>query len=189
MADFVAALALVLEHEGGYADDPDDRGGETYRGIARRFHPDWSGWPRVDALKRGTNFPRSLVGDRRLEEAVAALYRDLYWDPFQGDALPDQSLAQELFDTAVNLGVRRAVRFLQDSLNLLNRNQRNYADLVVDGWFGDKSIDAVRAVVAADGDARFVVRLINAMQAAHYIDVMRNDPTQEKYARGWLTRA
>jgi len=189
MADFAAALALVLEHEGGYADDPDDRGGETYRGIARRFHPDWPGWSRVDALKRGTGFPGSLAGDRRLHEAVAALYRDLYWDPFQGDALPDQPLAEELFDTAVNLGVRRAVRFLQESLNLLNRNQRNYADLVVDGWFGDNTLDAVLAVVADDGDARFVVRLINAMQAAHYIDVMRNDPTQEKYARGWLTRA
>jgi lysozyme family protein len=189
MADLAAALARVLEHEGGYADDPDDRGGETYRGIARRFHPDWSGWSRVDALKRGAGFPRSLAGDRRVEEAVAALYRDLYWDRFHGDSLPDQPLAEELFDTAVNLGVRRAVRFLQDSLNLLNRSQRNYADLVVDGWFGDATLDAVRAVVAVDGDARFVVRLINAMQAAHYIDVMRHDSTQEKYARGWLTRA
>ncbi|HBB40901.1 MAG: hypothetical protein COW73_03910 [Nitrospirae bacterium CG18_big_fil_WC_8_21_14_2_50_70_55] len=188
MADFAAALALVLIHEGGYANDPDDRGGETYRGIARRFHPDWPGWSRVDALSRRPGFPRSLETDPRLAAAVAAFYRDLYWDQFQGDALPDQRLAEELFDTAVNLGVRRAVRFLQEALNLLNRNQRTYADLVVDGWLGEKSLAALALVSAADGDARFVVKLINALQAAHYLDVMRHDPTQEKFARGWLSR-
>ncbi|MFM7564688.1 MAG: glycosyl hydrolase 108 family protein, partial [Planctomycetota bacterium] len=39
MADFAIAFDETMINEGGYVDDPDDRGGETYRGVARRFHP------------------------------------------------------------------------------------------------------------------------------------------------------
>ncbi|GAB4358816.1 MAG: glycosyl hydrolase 108 family protein [Gammaproteobacteria bacterium] len=188
MASFARALAIVLKHEGGYVNDPVDRGGETYRGIARRFHPDWSGWKRIDALKRRAGFPASLGNDRSLQRSVADFYRRYYWRPIQGDKLGDEALAQELFDTAVNMGVRRAVRFFQEALNLLNRNQKNYDDLVVDGWLGAKSLAALEALVKSDRGSRHLLKLMNALQAAHYIEIMRNDPRQERFARGWLNR-
>ena len=40
-----------MEHEGGYVDDRDDRGGETYRGISRNNFPDWKGWKKIDGFK------------------------------------------------------------------------------------------------------------------------------------------
>ena len=52
MADFKEAFELTLAHEGGYVKDPDDRGGETYKGIARRYNPGWSGWARIDKAKK-----------------------------------------------------------------------------------------------------------------------------------------
>lgn len=188
MADFQKALNLVLQHEGGYANDPVDRGGETYRGVARRVHPNWAGWRRIDALKSRQGFPATLDTDSGLQQAVADFYRVNYWAPIKGDQMNDDALAQELFDTAVNMGVRRAVRFFQEALNLLNRDQKNYEDLTVDGWLGDKSLAALSALLRSDQNSRHLLRLLNALQAAHYIEIMRNDPTQERFARGWLNR-
>ncbi len=185
---FDAALAQVLEHEGGYVDDPDDRGGETYRGIARRFHPDWPGWTRIDRAKRRADFPRCLDDDRELQAAVAELYRRLYWEPVGGDRLPDEALGIELMDTAVNMGVRRAARFLQEALNLLNRNQRSWPDLVVDGWIGDKSIAALNKCLRGRNGRDWLLKVLNTLQAERYLDIMRRDPSQERFARGWLKR-
>ncbi len=188
MADYQKALALVLQHEGGYANDPVDRGGETYRGIARRVHPQWAGWRRVDAQRGTPGFPAVLDRDGVLQRAVADFYRANYWAPIKGDQLDDDAVAQELFDTAVNMGVRRAVRFFQEALNLLNRNQKNYADLTVDGWLGDKSLAALGAYLKSDRNTHYLLKLLNALQAMHYIEIMRNDPTQERFTRGWLSR-
>lgn len=189
MADFGNALAHVLGHEGGYANDPVDRGGETYRGVARRMHPGWAGWRRVDALRGKAGFPAALDADKALQRAVADFYRANYWAPLKGDQLDDEALARELFDTAVNMGVRRAVRFFQEALNLLNRNQRSYDDLTVDGWLGDKSLAALKAYLKTDRSTFYLLKLLNALQAAHYVEIMRNDPSQERFARGWLKRA
>jgi lysozyme family protein len=187
MADSEAALARTLAHEGGYVHDPKDRGGETYKGIARRFHPSWEGWTRIDRAKRARGFPRSLESDAALQAAVAALYKQHYWDKFQGDALPDQAIAEELFDTAVNLGVGRAVEYLQRALNALNRNGTLYDDLVTDGQFGRKSLAALRAYLKTD-KPETLLKILNVLQGMHYINYMTQSPEQEKFARGWFKR-
>ena len=40
LTKFDDIIEIVLEHEGGYVNDPDDPGGETNFGIAKRSHPD-----------------------------------------------------------------------------------------------------------------------------------------------------
>ncbi|HJW81700.1 MAG TPA: glycosyl hydrolase 108 family protein [Acidiferrobacterales bacterium] len=66
MADFKEAFELTLAHEGGYVKDPDDRGGETYKGIARRYNPGWPGWARINKAKQQRGFPKSLEADQTL---------------------------------------------------------------------------------------------------------------------------
>jgi lysozyme family protein len=187
MADFQPAFQRTLGHEGGYVRDPKDRGGETYKGIARRFNPGWAGWARIDQAKRARNFPRNLDSDATLQAAVAALYKQHYWDKFQGDAIPDQAIAEELFDTAVNLGVGRAVEFLQRALNALNREATLYEDLVADGLFGRKSLTALRAYLKTD-KPETLLKILNVLQGMHYINYMTQSPEQEKFARGWFKR-
>lgn len=189
MAEFNEAYAITAAHEGGYANDPVDRGGETYRGIARVHHPEWTGWKRVDAQRGKAGFPESLDKDRTLQASVKAFYKRNYWDRFAGDELPDQAVANELYDTAVNMGVRRAVRFLQSALNLLNRNQRDYQDLIVDGWFGSKTMTALKTLLKKDGDSDALVKLMNIQQGARYVEIMARDASQERFARGWIKRA
>lgn len=51
MAEFNLALKRMLGHEGGYSNDPDDLGKETYKGISRANHKNWSGWTQIDKYK------------------------------------------------------------------------------------------------------------------------------------------
>ncbi|MDH3387000.1 MAG: hypothetical protein OEN02_03770 [Gammaproteobacteria bacterium] len=189
MANFSEAYNLTSAHEGGYVDDPTDRGGETYRGISRVHHPSWSGWSKIDAHKARRGFPTTLDADTALQTSVKSFYKRKYWDRFLGDQIPDQRVANELYDTGVNMGVRSAARFLQNALNLLNRNQRNFEDLVVDGWLGQGTLKALKQYLKLDRNSDALLKLLNIQQGSRYIEIMENDPSQEKYARGWLKRA
>ena len=52
MADFRLAYKKIEAAEGGYVNDPDDKGGETYKGISRKANPDWDGWISIDQIKK-----------------------------------------------------------------------------------------------------------------------------------------
>ena len=61
MAEFDISFQKVLSYEGGYVNDPDDPGGETYKGIARKMNSKWDGWVLVDLLKQKPGFPAKTV--------------------------------------------------------------------------------------------------------------------------------
>ncbi len=85
------------------------------------------------------------------------------------------------------MGVGRAARFLQEGLNLLNRNGTSYDDISVDGDIGSKTNAAMDRLLTL-GDEKTLLKLLNLLQGAHYIDFMRRAPVQEKFPRGWLNR-
>ena len=189
MADFETAFRCTDKAEGGYADDPDDSGGETFRGIARNFHPGWSGWARIDEIKR-TLVRVRWNAEMRLATAdqVEAFYRTFYWHPIQGDALPDQDVANILYDAAVNQGTHPAACFLQEALNLLNRNGTDYLDLIVDGKLGPRSLGALAMHLRKEKGSQLIVKVIRFLRAEYYINILRRKPGQEKFARSWLAR-
>ena len=187
MANFNEAYNITLGHEGGYSNDPDDVGGETYKGVARSYYPDWAGWTTIDAAKSDTHFPNNLQGNDALDALIKQFYKENYWNLFWGDRIPNQAVANELFDTGVNMGVGRAVKYLQKALNLLNRNQKNYPDVVEDGAFGNNTLLSLKIYLDID-DESFLLKIMNILQGMHYIDYMTKSPTQEKFARGWLKR-
>lgn len=97
--DFNTAFDLVIGHEGGYANDPADPGGETKFGISKR------------------QYPGEDIANLTLERA-RSLYRRDYWDKLCADALP-AGLGYYLFDTAVNCGVGFAAESLQRAAGVL----------------------------------------------------------------------
>ena len=190
-SDFEIAYGETELNEGGYVHDPDDKGGETHRGVARRFHSDWPGWEIVDKIKldHPEDFVRRINDDPKLVELSKQLYREKYWNPILGDQIPNQQLANKVFDTGVNQGVKTSVRYLQEGLNLLNRNQKSYSDVKNDGVMGANTLESVTSFLKLEsGQPDYLLKLLNLMQAWKYVELMRADKTQEKFARGWLNR-
>lgn len=168
MTRFDPAFDITLKHEGGYVNDPLDRGGETYKGIARRHWPQWDGWALVDAKR---------WSDPALDKAVRDFYRREFWDRLRLGELRDQRVANELFDTAVNQGTATAARYLQEAVSILGR------PVTVDGKVGPMTITAANAV-----DGRRLFNLINIIQGERYLEIIRKDPAQVRFLNGWLTR-
>lgn len=96
-------------------------------------------------------------------------------------------IAEELFDTAVNLGVGRAAEFMQKSLNVLNRNGKTYNDIPVDRVIGKMTIAALHVCLKTRG-AALLYKVLNILQGAYYLEIMQKDPNQEAFAGGWLAR-
>lgn len=187
MADFDKAFFKTMGHEGGYVSDPDDAGGETYSGISRVYNPLWSGWELIDDMKGQCDFPKCLDDNNELHNSVMDFYELQYWDVNRLDDVDSQAIGSEMFDTGVNMGVKRAAKFLQESLNYLNRNEQSYNDLVVDGVMGPASLGALDYIMSHN-DEEILLTIMNVLQGQHYLNYMQSSPTQEKYARGWFKR-
>ena len=120
MKSFNEIIEKVLEHEGGYVNDPKDLGGETKYGITKRFYPD------VD------------IKNLTIEQATE-IYKKDYWDKNKVESLP-QNLWHIYFDMCVNMGKRTAVKVLQRAANSMSK------ELAVDGGMGPNTIKALEGV-------------------------------------------
>ena len=120
MKNFNEIIEKVLEHEGGYVNDPKDLGGETKYGITKRFYPD------ID------------IKNLTIEQAKD-IYKSDYWDRNKVESLP-QNLWHIYFDMCVNMGKRTAVKVLQRAA--VNKGR----DIEVDGGLGPMTIGALKGV-------------------------------------------
>jgi lysozyme family protein len=187
MASFEQEYNKTMGHEGGYSYDPTDVGGETYKGVARRYHKGWSGWEIIESMKNESDFPDCLDKNEELQFKIKSFYKQNFWDRFQGDKIQDQDIAGELFDTGVNMGLKRAVKFLQRSLNYLNRNGRMFPDMADDGVLGPGTLKCLNFYLSND-NPELLFKIMNVLQGQHYLEYMTKSPTQEKYCRGWFNR-
>jgi len=186
VADFDRAIPKILRHEGvalgpdgrpipgrtGYVNHPDDPGGETNYGITRE-----------EALANGhpgpmRDLPYLLVLD---------IYRKKYWDDIRCGEIPDQEIAEELFDTGVNCGTTTVKRFLQRTLNVLNVKGTKYPDLVVDGAIGPKTVETLkRALAIAPWYRLCILRALDSLQCVRYIELAEHREKFESFMPGWL---
>ena len=119
--EFNDVIDKVLEHEGGYVNDPNDLGGETKYGISKRAYPN------VDI--------KSLT-----KEDAKDIYKRDYWDRNKVGSMPEQ-LRYLYFDMCINMGPRNAGKILQRAANGKNKDK-----IVVDGKVGPATIAAVSKV-------------------------------------------
>lgn len=190
MANFITAYRITKANEGGYHNatgvNSADRGGETFKGIARKIHPHWQGWVKIDNLKSSPGFPESALNNPEINRLVLDFYKNLFWNTLRLDDLEHQPSANEMFDTAVNMGTGVAARFLQRSINYLNRNQTSYRNLNVDGIIGPVTLGTFNRLNSED--KRHVFNIMNILQGSRYINIIDSDPSQEIFIRGWLER-
>ncbi len=163
----------MLTHEGGYVNDPDDPGGETYKGIARNMHSKWNGWLHIDMHKNQSGFPANLEKDTELEREIALFYQVNFWDKVNGDNIKNQLVANSIFDFAVNAGVKTSASLAQ-----------MVVEAKTDGVIGPLSLEKINAFNPDHFLAAFTVAKI-----ARYMAIIRKRPTSKKYLYGWVSRA
>lgn len=180
MADFIKAYNKTSLFEGGYVFAKNDRGGETYRGISRVHHPTWVGWAEIDKLKKTEVMGRNTIFPQ-LEDMVMSFYRNEFWEPISGDTIPDQGLANMLFDCSVLCGQFLAVRHWQDVLDRL------IEDTDIDGHFGPQT--ASNTLKACSSEFFSPAKdLFKYQWITHFYDIAKKRPEQKDFLIGWTTR-
>lgn len=160
---FRSALGHVLEMEGGFSDDPYDPGGPTNKGITLGVFARWVGEP-INTETRS----RLVARLKRISDAMVwEIYKTRYWVPASCPRMLP-ALALMHFDTAVNHGVGRAIRILQEAVG---------AD--VDGEIGPQT----RARVAAQPVSATLLAYAE-IRREHY----RSLKTFWRFGRGWMRR-
>ena len=154
--NFDDALKALLKHEGGFVNHPVDPGGMTNLGVTKLVWENWVGHPVDEQTMRGLT-----------PEMVAPLYKKRYWDAVRGDDLPS-GVDLVVFDCAVNSGVGRASRFLQQVVGVTD-----------DGKIGPGTIQAV----LSKDPKELVDAFCDKRQA-----FLESLPTFGTFGKGWSRR-
>ena len=161
-----ALIEALIDREGGYVDNPADKGGPTCFGI-------------TEAVARAHGYAGAM---RQLpRERAAAIYRRLYWSRPHLDEIAARStrIAAELFDTGVNMGPAVAITFLQRALTALNRNGSDYPDLTPDGRVGAPTLSALDTFLRLRGKTSgetVLLRALEALQGERYLRLAERRP-------------
>ena len=139
-SNFDKCLEMLLEHEGGYVNDPMDNGGMTNLGVTKRVYDDWIGRESTEQEMR------DLTPDD-----VAPIYKKNYWDRVKGDQLPS-GLDWCAFDWAVNSGSGRPAKAIQRAVGATQ-----------DGAIGNQTLGLI-----AEKEPKFIIDYVYTVRQAFY---------------------
>jgi len=166
---------LMTDREGGYVNDPSDRGGETNHGI-------------TVAVARNNGYSGEMI-DLTSEQAKH-IYKRVYWHRpgFDLINLRSNTIAIKLFDVGVLCGTRFASITLQRILNVMNNGGKLYVDIVDDGLIGNQTAQALTHYLKVRGDDGVIemLKCINTLQGARFFDLAERDEKQERFFYGWI---
>lgn len=176
---FGRCLAFLLEREGIQSFDPDDPGGHTVFGVARKFWPKWIGWKLVDEIN--TEFASekdrdaALLASKPLAEMVREFYWINFWVPNLCQEMPFE-VALPLFDFAMNSVAIEARKSLQRAVAA-----------EPDGVIGPSTLKKMNAKIKATS-AVYVGMQINDARLMRYVRRIQNGQSPIKYLGGWMRR-
>lgn len=173
MADFKTAYLIGRDNEGGYVNDSNDKGGETYAGVARNYWPKWDGWKIIDVIKKHRTIKHGeKINNAELEGNVFNFYKDNFWDKILGDVINDQQVANIFYDWTLTSG--KAIEKVQGTIGA-----------IPDGKFGPNSILAINNMIENIGGEN-TFNTIKHARAAYYQLIAVG--TNAKFLKGWMNR-
>lgn len=166
MANVRKLLPFILMWEGGYVNDPVDKGGATNMGVTIGT------WRKVGYDKDGDG--DIDVDDLRLlskDDVLNRVLKPHYWDKWKADQIKSQSVANILVDWVWGSGAN-GIKIPQKLLGL-----------TVDGIVGPKTLAAVNS-----SDSLVLFNTIKAEREAFLYRIVERDPSQKRFIKGWLNR-
>lgn len=161
----------ILAHEGGYANDPDDRGGATNKGVTiatwRMYGYDKNGDGKIDEK------------DVKLISTADAtmIMRKNFWNTWKADEIKSQSIANILVDWVWASGVH-GIKIPQQMLGVK-----------VDGIVGRKTIDALNHQNAVAFFSQLKQRRKQfILSISDKNSTNRQHRKNHKFQNGWLNR-
>lgn len=175
-----AIIAAVVAVEGGYTNDPRDRG-------------NWStgviGQGELKGTKYGISamaYPSVDIKNLTQEEATNLYIRDYITKPGYGDLITlSPVVGQKVVDAGVNAGTYRASLWFQTTMNSLSRDGKDFPKLTLDGKIGKGSVSAYASLQRVRGKVKaceLTLKLMDAQQATHYMGLS----TAKDYLVGWV---
>lgn len=195
MAKFSDAIGYVLDNEGGYSEHPSDPGGETFWGISLRY---LKGTGEHGDIDEDGDIDADDIRAMTMADAEGFYFRD-FWTPLKLDKVESQAVATRVFDMAVNMGLRAAVKIAQKAANAFQRavspepeegEERKFApgpNLKIDGRLGKKTLARLNDLGGIDPIAFMVV--LREKHAAFYKALVKKNPSLRVFLNGWLRRA
>lgn len=163
-------VANILVHEGGYVNNPADPGGATNYGISLRFlisiRCDVNGDGKID-INDIIGMTATYAGD---------IYKRQFYAAPHIDTLPP-ALQPMLFDEGVNFGPGAAIECMQRAINV-----------PADGRIGDDTRSVLNATIARLGIVAVNNKIVDQF-VARYEGIVRNNPREAVFLKGWLSRA
>lgn len=160
----------VKKFEGGYANNVFDKGKETMCGCCRMYHPHLKVWNSLDALRTKAEKKKYQPTQEEWNELYEVYYKN-YWLPVKADYFDDINVSMQLADFGFGSGTVTAIKQLQKMLGI-----------TVDGKVGPQTIGT------ANAQPRVYQRL-KETRDEFYRNIVRRDPTQEIFLKGWLRRS
>lgn len=174
----------TIKHEGEqFTDIAEDSGGETKYGVTKK------------SAERAKQFWHLYNWDGNISTMPKQFAQDWYvYDYYLApkfNLVAEKSLmiAEELFDSGINVGQGTASKWLQQILNVLNAQQKHYKDISEDGNIGSGTISALTSYLNKRGTqgGKVLHNMLNTMQGFHYINLAIKRETQEKFVYGWYS--
>lgn len=157
--NFKKAVGVLLAIEGGYANDPDDPGGETKYGISKRSYPNLD------------------IKNLTIDNAINIYYKD-FWIKYRLNSIKSSLIATQLLLMFVNLSPQSASICIQKAINAIQLS------IEEDGIFGSRTISAINSIPECHMGDHLRLELVK-----FYLNRVRIDRRQLKNLEGWIRRA
>jgi len=161
-------LGRLLSREGGWADNPVDRGGPTKFGIILQTYKRWL---RKEGLNATDIAAKRLLRSLSREEAKK-IYRVYYIEKYRLDNINDERLREHVLDCVVLHG-GIGIKWLQKGVGVKP-----------DGIFGPKTEAAVNSTMA-ETTSRFIFK----QRMMFIVKPVVRRPAQLQFLKGWTARA
>lgn len=165
--------------EGGYVNNPKDRGGATIWGV-------------TEQVARAYGYKGDM---RAMSRALAVeIYNKRYViEPgFDKIVTISPTIGEELIGIGINMGQTIAGRFLQRALNLFNREAAWWPDIGVDGVCGPMTRQSLGSYFQRRGSTgeglQVLLWTIRAFRTGRYADITEARPANEEFFYGWVAR-